>query len=46
MAEQHHEPGTMDITAQQRVFHGFVKMITRASIVIVVLLILLALVNA
>ena len=45
MAE-HHEPGTMDITVQEKTFEGFVKAITRSAIVIVVLLVLLALVNA
>ena len=46
MAEQHHEPGTMDITVQEKTFDGFMKTITRGAIIVVVLLILLALVNA
>lgn len=40
------EAGTMDITTQERTFAGFLRFTTRLSIVIVVLLILLALVNA
>ncbi|KIQ70336.1 aa3-type cytochrome c oxidase subunit IV [Wenxinia marina] len=46
MAEQHHEHGTMDITVQEKTFNGFMTAVTRTAIVIVVLLILLALVNA
>ena len=43
MAE--HEHGTMDVTAQQKTFDGFIKMVTRASIVIILLVIFMALVN-
>lgn len=38
--------GTMDITAQERTFAAFLRAVTRMSILILVLLILLALVNA
>jgi len=41
----HHVPGSMDVSAQERTFEGFMKIITRATIVIVVILVLLALVN-
>ena len=45
MAE-HHEPGTMNIEVQEKTFDGFMKFATRAAIVIVIALILLALINA
>ena len=41
----HHVLGSMDISAQERAFEGFMRIATRAAIVIVVLLIFLALVN-
>ncbi|MBP1807206.1 aa3-type cytochrome c oxidase subunit IV [Rubellimicrobium aerolatum] len=40
-----HEPGTMDITAQEATFAGFMRFATRMAAIIVVLLVLLALVN-
>lgn len=43
MAE--HKHGEMDITTQEKTFDGFVKLTTRAVIVIIVSLILLALIN-
>lgn len=43
--QHHHVPGTMDITDQERTFAGFMKLVTRTSIAIVVALILLALIN-
>ena len=42
----HHVPGSMDITEQERTFHRFMTLVTRAAIAIVVLLIFLALLNA
>lgn len=41
-----HEPGNMDITNQQKTFDGFVTIVTRAVVVIVVLLVFLALVGS
>ncbi len=41
-----HEHGSMDITAHEQTFGGFVRLITRAAILIIVGLIFLALVNA
>ena len=43
MAE--HKHGTMDTSAQEKAFDGFIKITTRATIVIIVALILLAIVN-
>lgn len=40
-----HEHGSMDTTTQEKTFEGFVKMVTRVSIVIIVALVLLALIN-
>jgi hypothetical protein len=40
-----HVPGTMDVSEQERTFERFMRLVTRAAIVIVVLLIFLALVN-
>ena len=44
MAE--HEHGSMDTTTQEKTFDGFLKMVSRATIVILLLVILMALVNA
>ena len=41
-----HKHGEMDITVQQNTFDGFMKMVTRATIAIIVFLIFLALVGA
>jgi len=43
MAE--HKHGTMKIETQERTFDGFVKMVTRTIVVVVVGLVLLALIN-
>lgn len=43
MAE--HEHGTMDIRAQEKAFAGFVSMVTKTTVVIIVALVLLALIN-
>lgn len=43
MAE--HKHGDMNIDTHEQVFEGFIKMVTRAAIVIVVGLVLLALIN-
>lgn len=40
-----HKHGEMDIAEQERTFEGFVSWVTRASIGIVIFLVLLALVN-
>ncbi len=40
-----HEPGTMDITAQERTFATFMRFVTRMVILIAVILIFMALVN-
>jgi hypothetical protein len=42
----HHEPGTMDITAQERTFVGFIRFSVRMTILVVIVLLLLAVVNA
>ena len=44
MAEYKH--GEMDVSVQERTFHGFVTLVTRAVIVILVILILLAMFNS
>jgi len=41
-----HKIGEMDITVQEKTFDGFIKWVTRGSIVVIVLLILLALIGA
>lgn len=41
----HHVHGSMDVSAQERTFEGFMRFATRAAVVIVVLLIFLGLVN-
>ena len=43
--EHHHEHGTMDITAQERTFAGFMWWASRVVVTVIVLLILLYLVN-
>ena len=40
-----HKHGKMDITTQEKTFESFMNMVTRGSILIIVLLVLLALVN-
>lgn len=44
--QHHHVQGTMDITEQERTFNGFLTLVTRGTIAIIVALVLLALVNA
>ncbi len=44
MAE--HKPGSMNITVQEKTFEGFVRMVTRAVILIFAILIFMALANA
>ncbi len=41
-----HKPGSMDIRVQEKTFEGFIRMATRAVILILAVLIFLALVNA
>ena len=42
MADKHFEPGSMDVTDQEKTFAGFVRWVTSAVIVIFVILIFLA----
>ncbi len=44
MAE--HKHGEMDVTVQEKTFDGFVKMVSRATILIIVVLVFIALVGA
>jgi Bacterial aa3 type cytochrome c oxidase subunit IV len=44
MAE--YKPGEMNITVQEKTFDGFVRMVSRAVILILAILIFLALANA
>jgi hypothetical protein len=44
MAE--HKPGSMDVGVQEKTFDGFVRIVSRAVVLILALLIFLALVNA
>jgi hypothetical protein len=39
-----HKHGEMDITVQEKTFNGFMSMVTKASVLIIVALILLALI--
>ena len=41
-----HEHGSMDVSAQEKTFSGFIKVVTWSSVVIVVFLIFLAIVGA
>lgn len=40
-----HEHGSMDTSVQEKTFAGFMTMVTRTTIVIIVALVLLALIN-
>ena len=40
-----HKHGEMDVTVQERTFAGFVSWITRATIIILVFLVFLAMIN-
>ncbi len=44
-ATSYHEPGTMDITAQERTFVTFMRFVSRMAMLIAVFLLLLALIN-
>ncbi|SNR34508.1 aa3-type cytochrome c oxidase subunit IV [Puniceibacterium sediminis] len=44
MAE--HKHGSMDITAQEQVFSGFISFVTKSVVVIICLVVLLAIFNA
>jgi hypothetical protein len=44
MADEH-VPGSMDIRTQEKTFHGFVTVVTRTIIAIIVFLVLLAMWN-
>ncbi|RVV97836.1 aa3-type cytochrome c oxidase subunit IV [Mesobaculum littorinae] len=43
MAE--HKHGSMDITVQEETFNGFITMVTRGAIAVVIFLVFLALIN-
>lgn len=45
-AGAHHEHGTMDSSAQQRTFEGFVRFMTWSAVLTILVLIFLALTNA
>ncbi len=40
-----HKHGEMDTSVQEKTFDGFISMVTKGSIIIIVALILLALIN-
>ncbi|KGJ01817.1 cytochrome C oxidase subunit IV [Paracoccus sphaerophysae] len=42
----HHEHGTMDSSAQQRTFEGFVRFMTWSAVLTILVLVFLALTNA
>jgi hypothetical protein len=42
MADKHFEPGSMDITDQEKTFAGFMRWVTNSTIVILVILVFLA----
>lgn len=44
MAE--HKPGSMDISAQEKTFHGFIRMVTWGAGISIAVLIFMALANA
>lgn len=46
MADHEFVPGSMDITTQEKTFSGFVKMVTRGAIIVLVVLVFIALANA
>jgi len=41
-----HKHGSMDISAQEKTFEGFIKMVTRGTILTIAVLIFMALVNS
>lgn len=42
MAEKHFEPGSMDVTDQEKTFAGFMRWVTNGVIVILLILVFLA----
>ena len=42
MAEHQHEPGTMDISEQEKTFAGFMRWVTNGTIVTLLILVFLA----
>ena len=40
-----HKPGEMDITEQEKTFHGFMKAVTWGAVGILIFLVLLAMIN-
>ena len=40
-----HKPGEMNTDVQEKTFNGFMSMVTKASIAIIIALILLAIIN-
>lgn len=45
MAEDKHEAGKMDIEEQEKTFAGFMRWVTNASIIILVVLVVLAVIG-
>ena len=45
MSDDAHEHGKMDITVQEKTFHGFMSLATKASIASILVLIFIGLVN-
>ena len=43
---QGHVAGSMDISAQERAFEGFMRTVTRVAVAVILILVFLALVNA
>jgi hypothetical protein len=42
MADNHFEPGSMDVTEQEKTFEGFMRWVTNTVIVILLILVFLA----
>jgi len=42
MADKQHEPGSMEITEQEKTFNGFMRWVTNTTIVIIAVLVFLA----
>lgn len=42
---ENYKYGEMDVSDQEKTFHGFLRLMTRGAIAIIVVLILLALIN-
>lgn len=45
MGEHHHEPGSMDITVQEKTFASFMSFVTKGAMFVVAFLVFLYLVN-